>query len=60
MQIGIDLGASKIESVILDYNIDNISNIKSIKWGKLKIYQKQSHLVKFLGLYYVYGEIYKY
>jgi hypothetical protein len=43
-----------------NYNIDNISNIKSIKWGKLKIYQKQSHLVKFLGLYYVYGEIYKY
>ena len=43
-----------------NYNIDNILNIKSIKWGKLKIYQKQSRLVKFLGLYYVYGEIYKY
>ena len=43
-----------------NYNIDNILNIKSIKWGKLKIYQKQSRLVKFLGLYYIYGEIYKY
>jgi len=43
-----------------NYNIDNILNIKSIKWGKLKIYQKQSRLVKFLGLYYIYGEINKY
>ena len=43
-----------------NYNIDNILNIKSIKWGKLKIYKKQSRLVKFLGLYYIYGEIYKY
>ena len=43
-----------------NYNIDNILNIKSIKWGKLKIYQKQSRLVKFLGLYYIYGEICKY
>ena len=43
-----------------NYNIDNILNIKSIKWGKLIIYQKQSRLVKLLGLYYIYGEIYKY
>ena len=43
-----------------NYNIDNIFNINSIKWGKLKIYKKHSRLVKFLGLYYIYGEIYKY
>ena len=38
----------------------NNININSIKWGKLKIYKKHSRLVKFLGLYYIYGEIYKY
>ena len=43
-----------------NYNIDNIIIINSIKWGKLKIYKKQSRLVKLLGLYYIYGEIYKY
>ena len=42
-----------------DYNIDNLSHIHKIKWGKLEIYSKHSRLVKFFGLYYIYGEINK-
>ena len=42
-----------------DYNIDNISNLESIKWGHIKIHKKYSRLIKFLGIYYIYGVITK-
>ena len=42
-----------------DYNIDNISNLESIKWGHIKIHKKYSKLIKFLGIYYIYGVITK-
>jgi len=42
-----------------DYNIDNISNLESIKWGHIKIHKKYSRLINFLGIYYIYGVITK-
>ena len=42
-----------------DYNIDNISNLESIKWGHIKIHKKYSSLIKFFGIYYIYGVITK-
>ena len=42
-----------------DYNIDNISNLESIKWGHIRIHKKYSRLIKFLGIYYIYGVITK-
>ena len=40
-------------------NIDNISNLESIKWGHIKIHKKYSSLIKFFGIYYIYGVITK-
>ena len=42
-----------------DYNIDNVSNLESIKWGHIKLHKKYSSLIKFLGIYYIYGVITK-
>ena len=42
-----------------DYNSDNHKLIKSILWGKSKIYIKKSILVKFLGMTYIYGVVLK-
>ena len=42
-----------------NYNIDNLYHIHKIKWGKLEIHNQHSKLVKFFGLYYIYGKINK-